>query len=168
MKIYNYVIAMIILGVMAGCSSTQIPHETAENNVSLQITEEVEGQVLNETNSSEPLEMNFQEVQWQVIGINGKAIMVQESKPYIKLKLDNSRLQGFGGCNILFGNYILGIQNSVEFPMVASTKRACPNLALEAEFLKMLSEVKSYTIQEGVLLFYDKGNKTIATFEKLD
>lgn len=153
---------------MVGCASAQIPHENDENNASLQVTQEAEQKVVNETNSSEALEMNFQEVQWQVIGINGKAIMVQEGKPYIKLKLDNNRLQGFSGCNILFGSYTLGTQNVVAFPMVASTKRACPNLALEAEFLKMLSEVKSYTIQEGVLLFYDKENKTIATFEALD
>ena len=166
-KTYNFILPLILFGVI-GCASSQAPQVTHDTNATQEMIQEEQAQISENINSSQPLAINFQEVRWQVIGINGKAIMIAEEKPYIKLKLDNNRLQGFGGCNLLFGSYALGSQNLVEFPMVASTKRACPNLALENEFLKMLSAVKSYAIQEGVLLFYNETYQTIATFEALD
>lgn len=166
-KTYNFIPTIILLGLL-GCASSQAPQTTTETNVTQPLAQEAEAKIGEDTNTSQPVEISFQEVQWQVIGINGKAIMIQEDKPYIKLKLDNNRLQGFGGCNFLFGSYTLGAEHTVGFPMLASTKRACQNLALEDEFLKMLSEVKSYAIQEGVLLFYNEAHKPIATFEALD
>ena len=163
-KIYNFLLPLILFGLV-GCATPQATHET---NTTQETIQEEQAQISEDTNSSQPLAINFQEVHWQTIGINGKAIMISENKPYIKLKLDNNRLQGFGGCNLLFGSYSLGAEHSVEFPMVASTKRACPNLDLEDEFLKMLAEVKSYAVEEGVLLLYDKAHQPIATFESLD
>lgn len=166
-KIYNFILPLVLLGFL-GCASSETPQATHEMNTTQEMIQEAQPKIGEDTNSSQPLEINFQEVRWQVIGINGKAIMISEDKPYIKLKLDNNRLQGFGGCNLLFGSYSLGAEHSVDFPMVVSTKRACQNLALENEFLKMLSEVKSYAVQEGVLLLYDKAHQPIATFESLD
>lgn len=84
---------------------------------------------------------------------------------YIILRLEDHRLQGFGGCNILLGSYELNEASShVKFSRVASTMMACPRLRDESTFLKALEKVESYSIEEGVLLLQKEG-KTVATFE---
>lgn len=163
-NIIDCIIVSIVFILLTGCSTTQTPQINAEVNA----TRISEIEKLHDNNASQMVSLNLQEVQWQVIGINGKAIMVKEAKPYIKLKFDNHRLQGFGGCNLLFGSYTLEADATVHFPMVASTKRACQNRALEDEFLKMLSVVDTYAIEEGVLVFFNTLHQRIATFEALN
>lgn len=109
----------------------------------------------------------LQEIYWKLIGIKGKAVVLGQSKrePYLMLKIENSRLQGFGGCNLLMGSYELKEDNTIRFAQVASTMMACPTLAEESAFLKVLSEVDYYTIKEGVLTLYKSRTIPLATFE---
>ena len=109
----------------------------------------------------------LQEIYWKLIGIKGKAVVLGPSKrePYLMLKIENSRLQGFGGCNLLMGSYELKEDNTIRFAQVASTMMACPTLAEESAFLKVLSEVDYYTIKEGVLTLYKSRTIPLATFE---
>lgn len=109
----------------------------------------------------------LQEIYWKLIGIKGKAIVLGSSKrePYLMLKIENNRLQGFGGCNLLMGSYELKEDNVIRFAQVASTMMACPILAEESTFLKVLSEVDSYAIKEGVLTLYKNRTTPLATFE---
>lgn len=109
----------------------------------------------------------LQEIYWKLIGIKGKAVVIKSSErePYIMLKIENNRLQGFSGCNLLMGSYELKVGNRIQFSKMASTMMACPHLADESAFLKVLEEVDSYTIKEGVLMLHKVHMAPLATFE---
>ena len=137
-----------MLGIfLVGCSS-QTPTPSLDSNQT----------ALEEKSTSEiePLNERIQEVYWKLIGIQGKAILTEENEreAYIILKLENQRLQGFGGCNILLGSYVLKeAQKEVHFMHVASTMMACPRMNDETAFLKTLEQINRYTIDNGVLIF---------------
>ena len=112
-------------------------------------------------------ETRLQEVYWKLIGVAGKAVIEETHgrEAYMILRLEDRRLQGFGGCNILLGSYELNeASHKVKFSRVASTMMACPRLRDESEFLKALEKVEEYSIEEGVLLLQKEG-KPVATFE---
>ena len=144
-----------MLGIfLVGCSS-QTPTPSLDSNQT----------ALEEKNISEaePLEERIQEVYWKLIGIQGKAILTEENEreAYIILKLENQRLQGFGGCNILMGSYVLDETNKkVSFTQVASTMMACARLKDETAFVQTLATINHYTIDKGVLiLMHDNEEK---------
>ena len=112
-------------------------------------------------------EVRIQEVHWKLIGVMGKAVVenANEREAYIILKLENNRLQGFGGCNVLMGSYGLEKGNKIAFFKVASTMMACPRLADESAFLKVLNQADNYTIEEGVLMLHKGKTAPLATFE---
>lgn len=152
------------LCMMCGCTpSTPEPTPTAqyeENNQTQALNVDVKEE-------AESLPTRIQEVHWKLIGVEGKAVLASadEREAYVILKLENQRLQGFGGCNILLGSYTLDEQRQgVGFEKVASTMMACPRLQDERDFLNALSKVKTYTIEEGVLLL-KSGDKTLLSFE---
>lgn len=90
-----------------------------------------------------------------------------EREPYIMLKIENNRLQGFSGCNLLMGSYELKAGNRIQFSKMASTMMACPHLADESTFLKVLEEVDNYTIKDGVLMLNKARMAPLATFEAI-
>ncbi|QIR76956.1 META domain-containing protein [Sulfurospirillum diekertiae] len=145
--------------IILGCtpSTPNSPSISAETN-----------QTKSADNASETTAVQrVQEVYWKLIGVEGKAVMEDPNgrEAYIILKLEDNRLQGFGGCNILLGSYELNeSDHTVHFLRVASTMMACSRIADESEFLKALEKVDHYKIDEGVLLL-QKADKTVATFE---
>ena len=112
---------------------------------------------------------HIQEIYWKLIGIKGKAVVLKSSErePYIMLKIENNRLQGFSGCNLLMGSYELKVGNRIRFSKMASTMMACPHLADESTFLKVLEEVDNYTIKDGVLMLNKARMAPLATFEAI-
>lgn len=64
-----------------------------------------------------------------------------------------NRVNGFAGCNWYSGSYSV-TENIIEFSQMASTKRACPDLALEDEFLKLLNDVDRFEIRGNNLYLY--------------
>lgn len=122
--------------------------------------------VSNET-ERDTVSHRIQESHWKLIGVQGKAVLRHENEreAYITLKLENNRLQGFGGCNILMGRYTLDeTHQKIDFAQVASTMMACPRLQDESAFLKALEEVDNYAIEEGVL-WLKKGEHPLLSFE---
>lgn len=118
----------------------------------------------------EPLSVDeepLREIHWKLIGVLGKAVLYkqQDKEPYIILKLENNHLQGFGGCNIFMGSYTLEEEAKLSFSKVASTKMACPRMADESAFFKILTQVENYTISDGVLMLYKADKTILATFE---
>lgn len=82
---------------------------------------------------------------WNVTELNGKAIAVSENTPFMELNFQNKRLHGRGTCNTTNGNFELSENNpaAIRFPAVMTTRMACPEMQLEAEYLKALSAVQS-------------------------
>ncbi len=143
--------------IFIGCATTSTSQEKPADVIS------------SESATLEPSvpEKRVQEVYWKLIGVEGKAVIEDPHarEAYMILRLEDHRLQGFGGCNILMGSYVLDeTAHKVKFSSVASTMMACPRLHDESAFLKALENVESYSIEEGVLLLQKEG-KTVITFE---
>jgi heat shock protein HslJ len=109
----------------------------------------------------------IQEIYWKLIGIMGKAVVLNEKQrePYLMLKIENNRVQGFSGCNLMMGSYELKKGNRIHFSKMASTMMACPHMQEEREFLNVLEQVDNYTISEGVLMLHKARMAPLATFE---
>jgi len=143
-----------------GCASSSIENQST--------SEKIESIIEQKSDNNETVEeVRIQEVHWKLIGVMGKAVVenTNEREAYIILKLENNRLQGFGGCNVLMGSYGLEQGNKIAFFKVASTMMACPRLADESAFLKVLNQVDNYTIEEGVLMLHKGKKASLATFE---
>ncbi len=112
-------------------------------------------------------EEQVQEIYWKLIGVMGKAVVLAEKQrePYIMLKIENNRVQGFGGCNLMMGTYTLSEGKRIRFSKMASTMMACPNLEEEHTFFKILEQVDNYTIKDGVLMLNKARMAPLATFE---
>lgn len=117
----------------------------------------------------EEKEAQLQEVYWKLIGIRGKAVVLKENQrePYIMFKIENNRLQGFGGCNLLMGAYEVLEGQRIRFSKVASTMMACPYMQEEQAFFKVLEQADNYTIKEGVLMLHKARMAPLATFEAI-
>lgn len=77
---------------------------------------------------------------------------------------DANRITGFAGCNWYGGTFSLN-DDLINFSQVYSTKRACPDLETESEFLKLLNDVNRYEIRGNNLYLY-KGKLLYLHFKK--
>ena len=91
----------------------------------------------------------MEETYWKLTELMGKPIVVNEKMKkeiHIILKKEGNRVQGFSGCNTIMGGYELKEGNRITFTGMASTMMACPDLATESEFNKMLGMVDNYSL----------------------
>lgn len=76
---------------------------------------------------------------WVLESINGNEI-AEEKKPTLGLHLPAHRITGNAGCNHYFGQ-IESLENgSISFGAIGATKMACPDMSLENEFLRFMSQ----------------------------
>lgn len=109
----------------------------------------------------------IQETYWKLVDIQGKAVILneQERESYIILKVENNRLHGFGGCNLLMGSYELKEGGRIRFSKMASTMMACPQMKEEQALFHILEEVDNYAIQEGILTLNKARMAPLARFK---
>lgn len=101
---------------------------------------------------------------WNVVELNGKNISVSDNTPYLELNFSNNRLQGKGSCNRTNGNFELSDSDpsAIRFPAVMTTRMACPEMQLEAEYLKALNEVQSVIkVDKNKYGFVDKNGNVL-------
>lgn len=141
---YKFISVAVPLFLIMGCSSSV-------NESSPQVVQTVEQ---NSTESlPEIVTAPLQEVYWKVVEIKGKTFVFNEHErePYLLFKIENLRIQGFSGCNILMGTYTFDEKEQIRFSQMASTMMACPHMEEETQFLAALQEVHTYWIDKGVL-----------------
>jgi heat shock protein HslJ len=110
------------------------------------------------------------ETHWKLIELMGKPVVLNENNKkeiYIVLRKDGSSVQGFSGCNTIMGKYEIKEGNRITFSAMASTMMACPDLATESEFNKMLGMVDNYSINNGVMTLNKAKMAPMARFEAL-
>ncbi len=105
---------------------------------------------------------------WKLVELEGTQITMapqQRRVAHITLTAEGARLNAFGGCNQLFGGYLLE-KNTLQFTQMAGTKMACEPVFMEMEdtFLKMLGATTGYRI-EGQQLFLLGGDQLLSRFE---
>ena len=86
--------------------------------------------------------------------------------PRLTLQFDgNNRVHGFSGCNSYFAPVSIQTNGSLNFGLIRSTKRACPNIqnnGIELKYTTALSQVRSYNLNDNRLVL--EGDSTHLVF----
>lgn len=104
------------------------------------------------------------ETYWKLTELNGQKVENTRRDIYIMLK-DNQRVQGFGGCNNLIGNYEVKENNRLNFSQVASTQMACEDMQKESELFQVLRMVDNYNLTGNNLMLNKARMAPLAVFE---
>ncbi|MDO4225696.1 MAG: META domain-containing protein [Bergeyella zoohelcum] len=82
------------------------------------------------------------------------------------LTIETNRVSGDSGCNNYFGELVLdATAGNFSVKNIGSTRKACDNQSVEANFLTMLREADKYTATETTLELY-KGGLLLMKFNK--
>lgn len=119
-----------------------------------------------ELNTSETSILDFK---WKLVELNGQEI--EYSNPdleiYFSFDVETNKISGNAGCNHFMGTYLQSGFDRIQFKQLLSTKRACPELQLESEFLQMLDQVDNYSILGGTLSLNKAKMSPLARFVKM-
>lgn len=74
------------------------------------------------------------------------------SNAHLIFNSQNGVVNGSGGCNTIFGEYKLDKKKSIRFSEVGATRMACQNMNFENRFLDLLDQVRSYEIDDNMML----------------
>lgn len=106
---------------------------------------------------------NLEGSAWQVAQLNGRDITPHEDRFTLSFLPDN-RISGRGTCNVMMGSYAQAGSGQLTISSLASTRSACPDMALEAEYMRALESITAYQIIDGSLLLL-AGEQVAAKFE---
>ncbi|MEO5787553.1 MAG: copper resistance protein NlpE N-terminal domain-containing protein [Gelidibacter sp.] len=104
---------------------------------------------------------------WHLVTFKGEDIQYKEAKSehaYIQFK-DDFTVIGYTGCNNLQGAYEVEDAQKIKFLQLLNTLKACPEMEIEAEFLKTVNAAASYGFEDHSLIMYDKDHQKLATFK---
>jgi len=103
---------------------------------------------------------------WKLVELNGRPVPALQREPHLILKAEDGRVNGFGGCNGFMGTYELDEATArIRFGQLASTKMACPDLALETAFHEALRSVDNYSFDGDRLSLNRARMAPLARFE---
>ena len=95
------------------------------------------------------------EKHWKLVRLEGREITMaknQEREIYFTLKTADSLVTGFAGCNQFNGKYTLGKGNRIRFSPLATTMKACPDVAVnEQELFEVFELTDNYTVNGDTL-----------------
>ncbi len=106
---------------------------------------------------------------WQLIELNGKKVEPTKNiqQLYFMLKLKDSKVNGYGGCNRFSGHFELIDGNRIVFTKMLNTLIACKNSEQEGAFLKVFETAINYTIQNDTLSFAKTRMPSMAKFKAI-
>ena len=113
---------------------------------------------------------DLSETHWKLTVLLGKPVVLSENNKkeiFIVFSKEGSSVQGFSGCNTFMGKYELKEGNRITFSAMASTMTACPDLATETEFNKMLGTVDNYSINGNTMTLNKAKMTPMARFEAI-
>lgn len=103
-----------------------------------------------ELNTSDTSILDFK---WKLVELQGEEIEYSnpELEIYFSFDVENNKISGYSGCNRFMGTYLISGFDRIKFEQLLSTKKACPEMPLENEFMFMLNQVDNYSILGGTL-----------------
>lgn len=101
--------------------------------------------------------------EWSIISVNGEAVSVPggQDQPFIGFDTENGRIFGNTSCNSIMGNINTSLPDGkIDLSGIASTRMACPDMSLEQNIFKAMSEVEEYKLstENRIELCDGKGN----------
>lgn len=106
---------------------------------------------------------------YTVSAINGKKLVNTTNPTFTMSALDNS-FRGTTGCNSVFGNYTIDLY-TINFSDLAVSEKFCAEkeiMKTERDFLDALNNTGSYAMDNGVLTFYSKTDRSVLLSAKKD
>lgn len=107
--------------------------------------------------------------EWNIVEVNGQEV-TSKPLPFIGFDTEERTIYGNSGCNRIMGGFELSDQSDrIKLEEIASTMMACPDMELETNVLKALSETNriQHGNEEGELALCDKdGNRVILLKKK--
>jgi len=90
---------------------------------------------------------------WKLTELNGRPVAAAAGQKdyYLQLDKESGRVSAFAGCNQMMGSFTSPDAFRVSFSKLASTRMACPDMALETEFAQVLESVDNYAIANNTL-----------------
>ncbi|MBZ2168183.1 DUF4377 domain-containing protein [Marinobacter sp. F4216] len=107
---------------------------------------------------------------WVLERVGGETLVLENERmrPRMELNLHDMAVMGFDGCN----NYRGAIQrvdaSELVFGPLASTRKACIDMRIPAQFGANLDQVRSYTIKGTQLSLNDGEGRELLGFQKTD
>ena len=107
-------------------------------------------------------------ISWKLTTLEGQAVTSDPNQAQdIHFVLqEDGKVTGFTGCNVFNGNYTLEEGMRISFSKMATTRMACPDLAVnEFDFLKVFELADNYTISGNTLMLNVGRRAPLAVFE---
>jgi|SRR5690554_2336383 len=103
---------------------------------------------------------------WKLMALHGDEIAVpkgEQGEPHIIFR-DDSKVNGFSGCNRFVGEYTVAGANLL-FDSMASTRMACPNDNYETRLYDVFASTAGVFLEGKVLKLLDDKGRELARFE---
>lgn len=107
------------------------------------------------------------ETTWRLVELSGAPVAAAAGaqSPYLHLRAEGGRFQGFGGCNSYSGSYVLEEGGRIRFSDVAATMMACPDMETESRLFEVLGTADSYALTDRGLSLNRARMAPLARFE---
>lgn len=103
--------------------------------------------------------------EWIISQVDGTEVNQTENVPFIALNLDEKRMHGNAGCNVINGGFEqeAGQPASLRFTQVISTMMLCPDMETEGKILQALNKVRSFAKgqTEGTFVLMDENGAEV-------
>ncbi|HEY9561685.1 MAG TPA: META domain-containing protein [Anseongella sp.] len=87
--------------------------------------------------------------QWELASLRGEAVDSALKAPTLLFSANETRVNGFAGCNKFFGTYMLN-EDSLSFSGIGSTKMFCEqSQELENNYIELLSMASHFVVSEN-------------------
>ena len=98
----------------------------------------------------------FKGTEWHLMRMMGKDLTLGDDKFVFSFGEDGN-FAGVGACNQFTGAYKSSDTRALKFESVATTRKMCPNVALEAEFSAILDRATHYEVDGNILMILSNG-----------
>ncbi len=105
--------------------------------------------------------------QWTLVELRGVPVQTSGTgdDANIRFETRTKSISGTGGCNRIYGDYVIEKKNVLRFGEIISTERACQNSPFENTFLETLKSVRYYEQTAGELLLKNGERRVILKFQ---
>lgn len=118
-----------------------------------------------ETSYSSPKPLSLAGTQWKLKTL-GKVTVDDVTRP-LTLNIDDTRLNGYTGCNRFFSGYTASADGVFSAGTIGTTKMACANGRdkLEYDYLQQLSKAERYAITSNQLHLLDGKRQILLVYQ---
>ncbi|UXX78773.1 DUF4377 domain-containing protein [Reichenbachiella carrageenanivorans] len=92
----------------------------------------------------------------------------EQQRPRLEINLYENKIMGFDGCNSYTGSIESVGEKELVFGQIANTRKMCVDMSLSNRFHALMSQVKSYALEEGQLVLKSEADHSLFSFQKTD